>query len=84
MAPEDGKAMIMLRLAQGNSTAEAANSFITENKLTALQSKNIQVNGFPATVVLSEQRPDPQQQQQQNPQPACPDHPHHYLHDSVQ
>ena len=64
MGPADGKAMVMLRLAQGNSTQEAANTFVTENKLTALESKNIQVNGLPATVVLSEQRPTAEQQQQ--------------------
>lgn len=62
MAPEDGKAMMMLTLAQGKNPTEASQAFVTNNKLSLVESKNITVNGFQAVAVISDQI---QQQQQQ-------------------
>lgn len=57
MAAPDEKAMMLLQLAQGNSLEEAANTFVTENKLNQLSGQKTTVNGYPAVVVLSEQVP---------------------------
>jgi predicted Zn-dependent protease len=62
MAPKDGKALMMLMLASGNSLQEAANSFVQQNKLTAVESKNITVNGLAAYYVVADLRPQQQGQ----------------------
>ena len=48
MGPKDGKAMMVLKLAQGASLQEASQAFITENKLTLNTSQNRTINGFNA------------------------------------
>ena len=55
MAPKDGKAMMVFTLAKGSTTTEAATAFVTENKLKEVERANINVNGFPATAVVTEQ-----------------------------
>ena len=55
MAPTDGKAMMIFTLASGTTTAEAATKFVTENKLREVERSNLNVNGFPATAVVTEQ-----------------------------
>ncbi len=55
MAPENGKALIVFTLAQGNSLQEAANQAATDLKLTVASSKQISVNGLRALEVLSDQ-----------------------------
>jgi predicted Zn-dependent protease len=54
MAPEDGKAMMVMTLAQGSNLEEAKGNVIKENKLTVLESTNISVNGLPAIAMLSD------------------------------
>jgi predicted Zn-dependent protease len=61
MAPKDGKAMMMLTLAQGNSLQEAANGVLKQNSLQLLDSKQVNVNGLNAIAMVA----DVQQQQQQ-------------------
>src|SRR5688572_11390712 len=61
MAPKDGKAMMMLTLAPGNSLQEAANGILQQNKLQLLQSKELTVNGLNAIAMVA----DLQQQQAQ-------------------
>jgi predicted Zn-dependent protease len=46
MGDKDGKAMMVLKLAQGQSIQVAADSFISENKLTLNTSQNKNINGF--------------------------------------
>lgn len=71
MAPEDGKAMMMFSFAEGATVEEAANKFITENKLQVVSSTKRQVNGMPAVQFVADQVPEQQQGAQQG-QPATP------------
>ncbi len=64
MAAPDEKAMMLLQLAKGNSLEDAANTFVTENKLTQLSGQKTSVNGYPAVVILSEQVPQENAQAQ--------------------
>lgn len=48
MASADGKAMMLLQIAQGNSLQEAANSFLTQYKLQSTGSRTETLNGMPA------------------------------------
>ena len=59
LAAPDGKAVIFLRLAQGNSLNEAASNFIQQNKLVVVESRETTVNGLRALAVVA----DLQQQQ---------------------
>ena len=62
MAPKDGKALLMLMLASGNSLQDAASTFVQQNKLTAIESRNITVNGLPAFYLIADQQPQQQGQ----------------------
>lgn len=55
MAPEDGKAMMVLTLAQGASVDEAGRAFVTDNKLTLIESNRDQINNLPALVLVADQ-----------------------------
>ena len=55
MAPTDNKALLQLVLAQGQSLSEAANNFISQNKLQAINQRNTRVNGYNALAALSQQ-----------------------------
>ena len=55
MAPNDGKAMMMLRLAQGKTPDEAAQAFVQQNQMTVVESNRVNVNGLNATAVVSDQ-----------------------------
>jgi predicted Zn-dependent protease len=55
MAPKDGKAMMIFTLAQEKTLGEAANKFVTDNKLTKKEDANLTVNGFPAKAIVTEQ-----------------------------
>lgn len=55
MAPKNGKAMMVLTLAQEKTLDEASNNFITNNKLNVINSKNEQIHGNAAKVVLADQ-----------------------------
>jgi predicted Zn-dependent protease len=68
LAPKDGKALIMMTLAKGNSLQEAASGFLQQNNLQALDSKEINVNGLQAVAVLADVKPQQGQQQQQQQQ----------------
>ncbi len=68
MAPTDGKAMMMMTLAPGKTLQEAANAVLQRYNLKALESKEVNVNGFNGISIVADQKPDPQQQQQQQQQ----------------
>lgn len=68
MAPKDGKAMMMLTLAQGNNVQEAANGILQQYNLQAIQSQQVNVNGLNAIAMVADQKQDQQQQQQQQQQ----------------
>ena len=60
MAPKDGKAMMMLTLAQGRTVREAADSILTKYSLQAVEAKEVSVNGLNALAFIADQK---QQQQ---------------------
>ncbi len=68
MAPEDGKAMMLLTLAQGTSLQEAASNVVKNYGLTVRESRETNVNGLPAIVMIADQLPQEGQQQQQQQQ----------------
>jgi predicted Zn-dependent protease len=67
MAPKDGKAIMMLMLAPGNSLQTAAQAFLEQYKMVPIENKTTTVNGLQAIAVIADQQAqqDPQQQQQQ-------------------
>ena len=56
MAPKDGKAMMNLTLAPGNSLQEAAQQIMQKYNLKPVQSGNTTVNGLPALAVVADQQ----------------------------
>ena len=68
MAPEDGKAMLVFTMSQQKTPDEAAQTTIKELKLALQSSKNVTVNGMPATATITKQTAQDQTtgQQQSN------------------
>jgi len=67
MAPENGKAMMVMSLAEGSNLNDAKNKVITDNKLQVIESTNISVNGLSAISMLSDIVPEAQNGQQSPP-----------------
>jgi predicted Zn-dependent protease len=55
MAPKDGKAMMVLSLAAGNSLDEAATSMLQRYQLQAVDSRAVSVNGLNGLQVVADQ-----------------------------
>src|SRR5688500_11222450 len=70
MVPKDGRALMMLTLAQGSSLEAAAQTAVQNYQIKVLDSKQQTVNGLPAIIVVGDQQPQQQQQQQQAAQPS--------------
>lgn len=68
MAPADGRAVMMLTLAPGNSLEEAAQAVMQKYQLQVVESRQDQVNGLPAIALIADQQAQQQQQQQQGAQ----------------
>lgn len=64
MAPQDGKALLMLTLAQGQDLQGAANAVLQQNNLQVIDSKQVTVNGLNAIAMLSTPKAVQGQQQQ--------------------
>ena len=64
MVPKDGRALMILRLAQGNSLENAAQTAVQNFQIKVLDSKQQTVNGLPAIIVLGDQVVEDQAQQQ--------------------
>jgi predicted Zn-dependent protease len=62
MAPKDGKALMMLMLAQGGSLQEAATNITQQYKLVPVETRNITVNGLSAIYLVADQQPEQQGQ----------------------
>lgn len=62
MGAKDGRALMMLTLAQGNSMETAAQTLLQQYQLTLVDSKKVNVNGLPALALVADQK---QQQQEQ-------------------
>ena len=62
IAPKDGKALVFLTLAPGNSLEEAANSVMQQFKLQPVQSRPTTVNGLNALSIVADQQAQEGQQ----------------------
>ncbi|MBF9255135.1 M48 family metalloprotease [Pontibacter sp. 172403-2] len=69
LAPKDGKAVMILTLAPGETLEAAAQQMLQQYKLQPVDSKSVTVNGLPALAIVADQQPEQQQGQQQQ-QPA--------------
>lgn len=69
MANKEGQAAMVFRLAPGNSLREAAQQTLSANNLTAVESKEVNVNGYSALAIVADQQPQQQQAQQQQQAP---------------
>ncbi len=67
MAPEDGKALVRLTLAQGSDPNTAAQSFVKENGINVIESSTNPVNGLQTAAIVGEVIPQAQQGQPQQP-----------------
>lgn len=56
MAPQNGKALLMLTLAQGNSLSDAAAQAMQRYKLTPVDQQNVTINGLNALAVTADQQ----------------------------
>lgn len=65
MASPDQKALMILTLAPEKTLSEAANNFVTKNKLKPISQQNTQINGLSAIVQVADQVAEQQQQAQQ-------------------
>lgn len=68
MAPKDGKAMMIMNIAQGQSLEAAATATNEQYKLQTVSSRNTTVNGLPAIEMVSNMVNEQQQGQQQQGQ----------------
>jgi len=66
IAPEDGKAIIILTLSQQDSLQQAVDTNINKLSLTVIERKSIEVNGFPAIALQSKQIPQDTQSNAQD------------------
>ena len=64
MTPKDGKSAMILMLAKGTSLDEAAQTMVKELNLNVLENAKTTLNGNPAYVIISQQKPQQQQQGQ--------------------
>ena len=62
MSAKDGKALMMLMLAKGNSLQEASANITQQYKLTPIETRNVTVNGLPAIYLIADQQPAQQGQ----------------------
>lgn len=65
MAPKDGKAIINFTLTGGKTLQEAATNMLSQNGLTAVDSKEVSVNGLKGIAIIADQTPQQNQQQSQ-------------------
>ncbi len=71
MAPEDGKALMILTLAQGKTLEQAAEATLQQYQLQLVNSRKVTVNGLSALEMTADlvQQQDAQAQQQQQQEP---------------
>lgn len=55
MAQADGKALMLLQVAQEKTAQEATKNFVSKNKLRLVESKNLQLNGMKVVAMISDQ-----------------------------
>ena len=57
VAPKDGKAILMMSLANGNNLQAAAEKVVSDNNLKVLESEEVKVNGLNAISILADVKP---------------------------
>lgn len=57
VAPKDGKAILMMSLANGNNLQAAAEKVVSGNNLKVLESEEVKVNGLNAISILADVKP---------------------------
>jgi predicted Zn-dependent protease len=62
MAPQDGKAIMMMTFAPGKTLDEAANAVVQQNNLQVLESNRVTVNGLNALSIVADVKPQQQGQ----------------------
>lgn len=62
MAPQDGKALLMLRLVSARSVQGAADSILRQYRLTLVERQSVTINGLPAVYMIADQQPQQQGQ----------------------
>ena len=72
MGPEDGRAIMLMSLAQGSSLSQAEASILQKYKMNKISGRNTTVNGLSASVMTMEPAPSTDQQQQQQQQQTKP------------
>ncbi len=72
MAPKDGKALMIMNVAQEKTLDAASRSLLTNYKLKQLSSKQVTVGGLPAMEMLTEQVQETTQQAEGQTQQAQP------------
>ena len=55
MAPDNGKAIMVLRLAEGQDLALAADKFLTENELVVVEKQSTKINGLDVIKTVADQ-----------------------------
>ena len=63
MVPKDGRAVMMLTLAQGKSLDAAAQTAVQNYQVNVLESERSTINGLPAVVLIGDQQNEQQTQQ---------------------
>lgn len=67
MAPSDGKSLMLLTLASGNTLEEAAQNIVKQYNFKVLENTRQTINGNPALVMISQQQAEQQQGQAVDP-----------------
>ena len=62
MAPQDGKALMFLRLANAYSLQAASDSVLRQYRLSLVERRNVTINGLPAIYMIADQQPQQQNQ----------------------
>ena len=62
MAPKNGKALMMMTLANGNSLQSAADKVIADNNLKVLESSQVNINGLNAISMVADVKPQQENQ----------------------
>lgn len=62
MIPQDGKAVMILTLAQGNSLQNAAQTSVQNYGINVADSRQTTINGLPAIILVGDQQSEQQQQ----------------------
>jgi predicted Zn-dependent protease len=68
MGPEDGRAVMIMTLAQGKTLSEAETAMLQKYQMQRISSRNTTVNGLRATITTMEPAPAQQEQGQQQQQ----------------